>query len=145
MYLKNTFTVVTFLCVIWLTTCQDVGKRQESLNANEYGNATSLDEEHVTEEAKPNTPSLTSLASQYTIYKMGKIFHSYYYPFVVVIGFLGNVLSLAVMLKRKNRKITCCVYMACLACTDNLCIFVAAYYWTVTDAPQPVGSRPMTT
>ena len=81
-------------------------------------------------------------ASKYTTFKIGMAIHRYYLPVVVIIGFVGNFLSLAVMLRPHNRRISCCVYMAALAVTDSCSLFVGAYYWFCTDSPPPLG-RPI--
>ena len=40
-------------------------------------------------------------------------------PITVVVGLVGNILSFLVMIQRKNRRVSCCVYMAVLAITDS--------------------------
>ena len=59
----------------------------------------------------PTTMGLVMAASRFTTFKMGMALHRYYLPSIVIIGFIGNFLSLAVMLKPHNRQISCCVYM----------------------------------
>lgn len=48
--------------------------------------------------------------------------------------FTGNSISLAVMLQPQNRRISCCVYMAGLAITDNGSLIVMSAYWIITNA-----------
>jgi hypothetical protein len=43
--------------------------------------------------------------------------------FVLIMGFIGNIMSLLVTTKRDNRKISTCVYMAGLAIVDS-CVLV---------------------
>ena len=40
-------------------------------------------------------------------------------PITVTLGLLGNILTFLVMTRKKNRRISCCVYMAVLAVTDS--------------------------
>ncbi len=58
--------------------------------------------------------------------------HKYYLPIVVILGFLGNILALLVMLQPNNRRITCCIYLAALAVSDNLFLYVGAHYWLMS-------------
>ena len=89
-----------------------------------------------------STESMILAASRLAMFKVGMAIHRYYLPVVVIIGFVGNFLSLAVMLRPHNRRISCCVYMAALAVTDSCSLFVGAYYWFCTDSPPPLG-RPL--
>ena len=82
---------------------------------------------------------LVMAVSKYTTFKIGMALHRYYLPVVVVTGLVGNILSLAVMVKSHNRRISCCVYMAALAVTDSCSLLMGGYYWLCTDAPPPVG------
>ena len=58
--------------------------------------------------------------------------HKYYLPVVVVVGLFGNTLTLLVMLQEHNKRITCCVYLAALAVSDNLFLYVGAHYWAMS-------------
>lgn len=97
------------------------------------GNATAM-------EALPEVPRipLPVAASRFLTYKVASATHVYLLPIVVVIGLIGNTLSLLIMLKPHNRRISCCNYMAGLAVSDNLMLLNAANYWTVS-----FNSRPM--
>lgn len=55
--------------------------------------------------------------------------HIYYLPVVIVVGTVGNVLSLLVLGRLKKLKISCHVYMRVLACTDLGMLLVAAEYY----------------
>ena len=50
----------------------------------------------------------------------------YISPFVVVVGFIGNLLSMAVMIQPRHRKTSFGVYLFALAIADNFCLLT----WT---------------
>ena len=58
--------------------------------------------------------------------------HKYYLPVAVIVGFCGNILALLVMLQPHNRRITCCIYLAALAVSDNMFLYVGAHYWLMS-------------
>ena len=71
-------------------------------------------------------------------YKAGLLLQRYCLPVIILFGLVGNTLSLLVMLQPQNRKISCCVYMAGLAVSDNGALLTMTYFWVVTDGyPQP--------
>ena len=102
--------------------------------------------EHITAASDPGNGQGVAyfllLVSQSAWFKAGMAIQRYYYPFIIVLGMIGNILSLVVMLKKHNRRISCCVYMGVLAVSDSMCLFVGGYYWTLTDAPPPL-QRPI--
>ena len=71
-------------------------------------------------------------AKSYSFYKAAMGLNLYYSPMLIVVGFLGNSLSLVVMLQRNNRKFSCCVYLAGLALGDNLFMCNAFHLWLMT-------------
>ena len=71
-------------------------------------------------------------AKSYSFYKVAMGLNLYYSPMLIVAGFLGNSLSLLVMLQRNNRKFSCCVYLAGLALGDNLFMCNALHLWLMT-------------
>ena len=75
---------------------------------------------------------LVETSKKHVAYIAGVAIHVYWVPIIVVFGTIGNSLSLAVMLQKHNREISCCVYMSGLAVTDNLLLGEAAYYWATT-------------
>ena len=86
--------------------------------------------------------SLGQAVSKFMMFKVGVAIHRYYLPVLVVLGFIGNCLSLAVMTRSHNRQISCCVYMGALAVSDNVNLLIGAYYWSLTEGPHPIG-RPI--
>jgi len=69
------------------------------------------------------------LARGYLMYHIGQGIQEYLVPVLVLVGWVGNTLSCIVMLKPHNRHISCCVYMAVLAVSDNICLYVALHTW----------------
>ena len=88
------------------------------------------------------TLSLLAEASQMWTFKVGMAVQRYYFPCIIAIGLVGNFLAFAVMVQKHNRRISCCVYMAALALSDNANLVIAAIYWGHTDAPPP-AARPI--
>ena len=66
-------------------------------------------------------------ASSYPQYKIGMVINDYYFPIIVVVGIIGNILSFLVMVKPLNRRISTCVYMASLSIFDNILIIYQGY------------------
>ena len=66
-------------------------------------------------------------ASSYLQFKIGVAIHSYYFPFIVLIGIIGNVLSFLVMIEPRNRHISTCIYMASLSVSDTILIIYQGY------------------
>ena len=71
-------------------------------------------------------------AKSYSFYMVAMGLNLYYSPILIVVGFLGNSLSLLVMLQRTNRKFSCCIYLAGLALGDNLFMCNAFHLWLMT-------------
>ena len=68
-------------------------------------------------------------AKKYLAYQIGIGLHRYYFPFLIPIGVVFNVLSFCVMMQPSNRKISFCVYLAALAVTDNVVLYTAGHYY----------------
>ena len=82
--------------------------------------------------AVANNQDIPSKAKTNSFYQAAMYLNLYYPPLLIVIGFLGNSLSLLVMLQRNNRKFSCCVYLAGLALGDNLFMINALHLWLMT-------------
>ena len=72
------------------------------------------------------TPSPTD-----TFIKMGVAIHTCWLPIIIPVGLIGNIISLFVLLRSHNRRISCCVYLAALAVFDCGVLCIGAYYWAV--------------
>ena len=55
----------------------------------------------------------------------------YYPPFAILIGFVGNILTVIVMSQKKNLKLTTCVYMIALSVVGNFILMVYALLWSI--------------
>ena len=63
-------------------------------------------------------------AKAYMAYKIADIITTYWFSILVPIGLPGNILSFLVMIKKNNRKITTCIYMAALSVNDTIAMFI---------------------
>ena len=63
-------------------------------------------------------------ARTYMAYKIADIINTYWFSILVPIGFTGNILSFLVMIKKNNRKITTCIYMAALSINDTIAMCI---------------------
>ena len=68
----------------------------------------------------------------YTTYTIAKYLSKFWFPILVPIGFIGNVLSFLVMMKPNNRKMSTCIYMAAISVNDNLMMSLALYNYLLT-------------
>ncbi len=78
------------------------------------------------------TATIEELASNYTLYAVAEGLNKYWLPFIVVVGFCGNTLSLMVMLLSHNRTFTTCLYLAALAVSDNVILVLGGHFWIAT-------------
>ena len=100
-------------------------------------------EDNDAQNISSNVSDFQTLVRQSAWFKAGLAIHRYYYPCIIILGMIGNILSFMVMLMKHNRRISCCVYMAMLAVSDSVCLILGVYYWVLTGAPPPL-SRPLT-
>ena len=68
----------------------------------------------------------------YTTFKIAVFLVSYWFPVLVPIGLVGNILSFLVMIKPNNRKMSTCVYMAAISNNDNIMMLVCLHYYLVS-------------
>ena len=66
-------------------------------------------------------------------YQAGVIFQRVGAPIIIILGLVGNTLSLLVMVQEHNRRISACLYMGALAVLDNGALLTLAFLWTVTE------------
>ena len=70
-------------------------------------------------------------AQKYLIYQIGWYIHLIWLPIIVPVGMIGNILSFLVMIRKENRRISCCLYMAALAVSDSVALFRKGYEWLI--------------
>ncbi len=75
------------------------------------------------------TLSVEQAATYYMTYKLGLWIEWAYFPSIVFLGTIGNLLSFLVMMSRSNRKISCSWYMAILALTDTMLLITYLSVW----------------
>ena len=74
-------------------------------------------------------------------YKVATFISIYWFPILLPIGFVGNILSFIVMIKSNNRKMSTCIYMATISVNDSAMVAVAFHLWlmSVTSKVQPTS------
>ncbi len=75
------------------------------------------------------TRSVEEEAQDYIIYWVGMYIDLVYFPTIVVLGSIGNVLSLLVMMQKANRSLSCSWYISVLAVTDICLLYVYVVLW----------------
>ena len=60
----------------------------------------------------------------YTTFKIATFIATYWFPVLVPVGVMGNILSFIVMIKPNNRKMSTCIYMAAISINDNIMMYV---------------------
>lgn len=64
---------------------------------------------------------------------VGLILHSYYTPAIVVVGSIGNILSVVVFFRLKLRKLSSSFYLAALGISDTIFLLTNSSTWITTD------------
>ena len=68
----------------------------------------------------------------YMTFKIANLVNAYWYPLLTPIGLIGNSLSLAVMMKQRNRKMSTCIYMAAISINNNLMMLMCFHDYLVS-------------
>ena len=61
----------------------------------------------------------------YMTNKIGTYIKNYWFPILVPIGLIGNILSFLVMIKPNNRKMSTCIYMEAISINNNFMMLLA--------------------
>ena len=64
-------------------------------------------------------------------FKIANFINTYWFPVLIPTGIVGNTLSFIVMMKRNNRKLSTCIYMAAISINDNLMMVTSFYNFLV--------------
>ena len=84
------------------------------------------------EEAEATTKdTFMEEVNTYMIFKIATYIANYWFPILVPIGWIGNTLSFIIMLKRNNRNISTCIYMAAISVNDSFMMYAAFHYWLI--------------
>ena len=73
-------------------------------------------------------------AETYMTFKLTKYIATYWSPVLIPLGLVGNTLSFFVMIRRNNRKVSTCIYMAAISINDNLMMRIEVHAWFVSAA-----------
>ena len=68
----------------------------------------------------------------YTTFKIADFLDTYWFPVLIPIGVVGNILSFLVMIKPNNRKMSTCIYMAAISINDNFMMYVSCHLHLVS-------------
>ena len=68
----------------------------------------------------------------YTTYKIANFLDTYWFPVLIPVGVVGNILSFLVMIKPNNRKMSTCIYMAAISINDNFMMYVCCHLHLVS-------------
>ena len=68
----------------------------------------------------------------YLIFKITISISKYWFPILVPLGIVGNILSFLVMIKPNNRKMSTCIFMAAISVNDNLMMCLALHNWLLS-------------
>ena len=68
----------------------------------------------------------------YTTFKIANFINTYWFPVLVAIGPVGNILSFLVMIKPNNRRMSTCIYMAAISINDNIMMGSCLFDYLVT-------------
>ena len=68
----------------------------------------------------------------YLIFKIAIYISKFWFPILVPLGVVGNVLSFLVMIKPNNRKMSTCIFMAAISVNDNLMMCMALHNWLLS-------------
>ena len=60
----------------------------------------------------------------YTTFKIATFIATYWFPVLVPVGVMGDILSFIVMIKPNNRKMSTCIYMTAISINDNIMMYV---------------------
>ena len=69
--------------------------------------------------------------SSYMTYQVATVIHKYGFIVLMPFGFTGNVLSLCVMLKPNNRRLSTCIYMSAIAINDNVMLALGLWHFFI--------------
>ena len=96
-------------------------------------NATSLLNLATTAEEEETTKDtfMEEVESYLIFNKIGTFISIYYYPVFIPVGLVGNTLSFLVMIKRNNRKMSTCIYMAAISININIMMYMTCHDYLV--------------
>ena len=79
----------------------------------------------------PKNETYLQAISKFTAFKLGKAINKYTQPVIVIVGVVGNTLSMLVMFQPHNRHTSFGVYLGILALSDTLVLCTSTSLWLV--------------
>ena len=79
----------------------------------------------------PKNETYLQAISKFTAFKLGKAINKYTQPVIVIVGVVGNTLSMLVMFQPHNRHTSFGVYLGILALSDTLVLCTSTSFWLV--------------
>ena len=73
------------------------------------------------------------MVGSYLAFTIGMGINRYVLPVIIIVGSIGNLVSMFVMFQRQNRHTSFSIYLGNLAISDNCVLFSAGYYWVVAE------------
>ena len=68
----------------------------------------------------------------YTIFKIANFINFHWFPVLIPVGLVGNILSFLKMIKPNNRKMSTCIYMAAISVNDNIMMLMCLHYYLLS-------------
>ena len=87
---------------------------------------TGLEETHTTKD------TFMEEAEAYTIFKVANFISIYWFPVLIPVGLVGNILSFLVMIKPNNKKMSTCTYMAAISVNDNIMMCMSFHVYLIS-------------
>ena len=84
------------------------------------------------ESEKTTKDTFMEEVESYMISKIVNFISLYWFPVLIPIGVVGNILSFLVMIKPNNRKMSTCIYMAAISINDNIMMYMSSHIYLVS-------------
>ena len=128
------------ICLPWVLTSLT---RNLTLQFSSFIMETSIFDNNVTSSINVITPewdetkiptkdTFMEEVEAYMISKIVNFISLYWFPILIPIGVVGNILSFLVMIKPNNRKMSTCIYMAAISINDNIMIYMSSHIYLVS-------------
>ena len=88
----------------------------------------------VWEKAETTKDTFMEEVESYIIFKIGNFLATYYYPVLIPVGMVGNILSFLIMIKPSYRIISTCIYLAAISINDNIMMYMICHDYLLSDA-----------
>ena len=92
-----------------------------------FGNVSEANTQSLCTEERPTENDrelLLEAATRLLSYQIGAKITEYYFSLIIFVGLIGNILTLTVMLQKRNRTLTPCIYFIAMAANDMLTVLI---------------------